>query len=76
MDGHESVLINEAVDALVQDLDGCYVDCTYGRGGHSQEIADRIGKNGRLMVIDSDISAIEDARQRFKNDNWVVVVHG
>ncbi len=76
MTGHESVLLNEAVDALVQDLDGCYVDCTYGRGGHSQEIADRIGKNGRLMVIDRDISAIEDARQRFKNDNRVVVVHG
>jgi len=76
MTGHETVLLREAVDALMQDADGRYVDCTYGRGGHSQEIINRIGKNGRLMVVDRDITAIDDARQRFKNDNRVVVVHG
>ena len=76
MTGHETVLLREAVDALLQDADGRYVDCTYGRGGHSQEIINRIGKNGRLMVVDRDITAIDDARQRFKNDNRVVVVHG
>ena len=76
MTGHETVLLREAVDALMQDADGHYVDCTYGRGGHSQEIINRIGKNGRLMVVDRDITAIDDARQRFKNDNRVVVVHG
>ena len=76
MTGHETVLLKEAVDALLQDPDGRYVDCTYGRGGHSQEIVNRIGENGRLMVVDRDITAIEDARQRFKNDNRVVVVHG
>jgi 16S rRNA (cytosine1402-N4)-methyltransferase len=70
------VLLKEAVDALLQDPDGRYVDCTYGRGGHSQEIVNRIGENGRLMVVDRDITAIEDARQRFKNDSRVVVVHG
>ncbi len=76
MTGHETVLLKEAVDALLQDPDGRYVDCTYGRGGHSQEIVNRIGKNGRLMVVDRDIAAIDDAKQRFKNDNRVVVVHG
>lgn len=76
MTGHETVLLREAVDALMQDADGVYVDCTYGRGGHSQEIVNRIGTNGRLMVVDRDITAIDDARQRFKNDNRVVVVHG
>lgn len=76
MTGHETVLLNEAVDAVLGDLDGCYVDCTYGRGGHSQEIANRIGSNGRLLVIDRDLSAIEDARQRFRDDSRVVVVHG
>jgi 16S rRNA (cytosine1402-N4)-methyltransferase len=76
MTGHETVLLKEAVDALLQDPDGRYVDCTYGRGGHSQEIVNRIGKNGRLMVVDRDIAAVDDAKQRFKNDNRVVVVHG
>ncbi len=76
MTGHETVLLNEAVDAVLGDPDGCYVDCTYGRGGHSQEIANRIGGNGRLLVIDRDLSAIEDARQRFRDDSRVVVVHG
>ncbi len=76
MISHETVLLDEAVDALVQRPDGSYVDCTYGRGGHSQEIANRIGDRGRLMVIDKDVSAIVDARLRFKEDHRVVVVHG
>ncbi len=76
MNSHESVLLKEAVDALLQDPDGRYVDCTYGRGGHSQEIADRLGSGGRLMVIDRDIEAIRDARKRFAGDQRVVIVHG
>lgn len=76
MTGHETVLLEEAVDALLQKPDGSYVDCTYGRGGHSQEIANRMGARGKLMVIDKDVSAIVDARLRFKDDDRVVVVHG
>jgi 16S rRNA (cytosine1402-N4)-methyltransferase len=76
MTGHETVLLDEAVDALLQNPDGNFVDCTYGRGGHSQRIVDRISPKGRLMVIDKDMSAINDARQRFKGDERVVVVHG
>ncbi len=76
MTGHETVLRVEAVDALLQDPNGRYVDCTYGRGGHSQEIMNRIGATGRLMVIDKDMTAIRDARQKFKDDKRVVVVHG
>ena len=76
MTGHETVLLEEAVDALLQKPDGSYVDCTYGRGGHSQEIANRMGDRGRLMVIDKDVSAIVDARLRFKDDDRAVVVHG
>ncbi len=76
MDSHETVLLDEAVAALLKKPDGTYVDCTYGRGGHSQEIANRMNNQGRLMVIDKDQSAIADARVRFKGDDRVVVVHG
>lgn len=76
MTGHETVMLVEAVDALVQKPDGSYVDCTYGRGGHSQEIANRMSDLGKLMVIDKDLSAVADARLRFKDDERVVVVHG
>jgi 16S rRNA (cytosine1402-N4)-methyltransferase len=76
MTGHETVLLTEAVDALFHDPNGNYVDCTYGRGGHAQEIANRLSNNGRLMVIDKDLSAIEDAKERFKGDDRITVVHG
>ncbi len=76
MTSHETVLLNEAVDALLFDPNGNYVDCTYGRGGHAQEIANRISDKGRLMVIDKDVSAIEDAKERFRDDDRVAVVHG
>jgi len=76
VDNHETVLLDEAVEALFHKLDGSYVDCTYGRGGHSQEIVNRMNNRGRLMVIDKDKSAIADAKSRFKDDDRVVVVHG
>lgn len=73
---HKTVLLKEAVDALVQNPDGNFVDCTYGRGGHSAEIASRISAQGRLMVIDRDAVAIEHAKQQFSDDPRVVIVHG
>ena len=76
MAGHEAVLKQEAIDALVVDSDGSYVDCTYGRGGHSQMILDRLTENGRLMVIDKDMTAINHAKDRFHGDSRVSIVHG
>ena len=76
MSTHQSVMLNEAVDALVTQPQGHYVDCTYGRGGHSQAIADRLDENGRLLVIDKDEAAIKDAQQRFADDPRVLIVHG
>ncbi|MFT7688208.1 MAG: 16S rRNA (cytosine1402-N4)-methyltransferase [Candidatus Azotimanducaceae bacterium] len=76
MAGHEAVLKQEAIDALVVKSDGHFVDCTYGRGGHSQMILDRLSENGRLMVIDKDLTAINHAKDRFKGDSRVSVVHG
>ena len=73
---HNTVLIQEAVDALLIKPKGRYVDCTYGRGGHSQAIADKMDAQGRLLVIDKDPDAILDAKRRFFQDQRVTIVHG
>ncbi len=56
---HITVLLREAVDALAVKPDGVYVDGTFGRGGHSRAILERLGANGRLIAIDRDPRAIE-----------------
>lgn len=56
-DDHESVLLHEAVDALVSDTAGLYVDGTFGRGGHSREILRRLDASGRLLACDKDEAA-------------------
>ena len=73
---HDTVLMQEAVDALLIKPNGTYVDCTYGRGGHSQAIADKMDAESRLLVIDKDPDAICDAKQRFSQDERVTIVHG
>ena len=73
---HDTVLMEEAVDALLIKPNGTYVDCTYGRGGHSQAIADKMDAESRLLVIDKDPDAIFDAKQRFSQDERVTIVHG
>ncbi len=56
---HITVLLSEAVDALAIRSDGVYVDGTFGRGGHSRAILERLGADGRLIAIDRDPHAIE-----------------
>lgn len=70
---HETVLLNEAVMALGVKQNGNYVDATFGRGGHSKLILSQL-KNGKLLVIDQDPVAIEEARQ-WENNN-VLIEHG
>jgi len=72
---HDSVLLNEAVDALVVDPDGCYVDGTFGRGGHSRVILSRLSSKGRLLVIDKDPQAIAYAHEHFGDDERVIIGH-
>jgi 16S rRNA (cytosine1402-N4)-methyltransferase len=55
---HTTVLLNEAVEALAIRPDGLYVDCTFGRGGHSALILERLGNNGRLIALDKDPPAV------------------
>ena len=58
---HTTVLLHEAVDALVTQPDGHYVDATFGRGGHSREILSRLSPQGRLVAFDKDPEAIAEA---------------
>lgn len=65
---HETVLLDEAVDALNIIPNGVYVDGTYGRGGHSAKILQQLNQEGRLIVIDKDPEAIADAQEKYTND--------
>jgi 16S rRNA (cytosine1402-N4)-methyltransferase len=62
---HQTVLLREAVEALVTVSDGVYVDGTFGRGGHSREILRALGPDGFLLALDKDPAAIAEA-QRLK----------
>jgi 16S rRNA (cytosine1402-N4)-methyltransferase len=54
---HVPVMLNECVDALVQDTKGVYVDLTFGGGGHSREIVSKLTKDGHLYAFDQDADA-------------------
>jgi 16S rRNA (cytosine1402-N4)-methyltransferase len=58
---HTSVLLHEAIDALVTNADGIYLDGTYGRGGHSRLLLARLSAKGRLVAIDRDVQAVAAA---------------
>lgn len=64
---HISVLLNECIESLAIKEEGVYVDCTFGRGGHSTEILKRLSEKGRLIVIDQDPSAIEVAYKFYES---------
>ena len=57
---HITVLLHEAVEHLVLKKDGVYVDCTFGRGGHSKLILEKLNQEGRLIAIDRDKTAYEE----------------
>ncbi|AYN02652.1 16S rRNA (cytosine(1402)-N(4))-methyltransferase RsmH [Chryseobacterium sp. 3008163] len=71
---HNPVLLKQSVDDLVTNLDGIYVDCTFGGGGHSQEILDRLSENGKLYAFDQDLDAlkntIDDPKFTLINQNF------
>jgi 16S rRNA (cytosine1402-N4)-methyltransferase len=60
---HLPVLAAEAVQALAIRADGTYLDGTFGRGGHSRMILERLGPRGRLIALDRDPQAQAAARQ-------------
>ena len=62
-------MLQTSINNLNIKKDGTYVDCTFGRGGHSKNILERIGINGKLIAIDKDSEAEEFARNKFENDS-------
>ncbi|MCW8900632.1 MAG: 16S rRNA (cytosine(1402)-N(4))-methyltransferase RsmH [Gammaproteobacteria bacterium] len=73
---HQPVLLEEALTALNIKPDGCYVDGTFGRGGHSQEIMKQLGKSGKLLAFDKDPQAIAQAKSIAANDDRLHVKQG
>lgn len=71
---HIPALLKEAVEGLNIKNDGIYVDATFGGGGHSRAITERLGKDGRLYGFDRDSDAlankIEDARFTFVHSDF------
>jgi 16S rRNA (cytosine1402-N4)-methyltransferase len=65
---HTTVLLHEAVEALVQDPDAFYIDGTFGRGGHSGLILEKLQAQGRVLAIDKDPEAISYAGERFADE--------
>jgi len=72
---HVTVLLNEAVEQLMTDSQGVYVDGTFGRGGHSRLILQNLGGEGRLIAIDKDLSAINVANNISSVDQRFEIAH-
>ncbi len=73
---HVPVLLDAVLNGLRIREDGCYVDGTFGRGGHSRAILERLGPAGRLVAIDRDPQAIASASSAFSGDPRVALVKG
>lgn len=73
---HKPVLLEETLTALNIKPEGLYIDGTFGRGGHSQEILKRLGENGKLLGFDKDPQAIDTANSIAANDDRLHVKRG
>lgn len=74
MHHHTSVLLNEAIDYLNINPNGIYIDATFGRGGHSRAIYNKLSSHGKLIVFDKDPRAIETANKIFNNCSNVLII--
>lgn len=74
--GHDSVLLDKSVHALVQKQAGTYIDGTFGRGGHSRAILRCLNEQGRLIAFDKDPEAIDVGRALSAEDERFQIVHG
>jgi 16S rRNA (cytosine1402-N4)-methyltransferase len=73
---HISVLLTETIDALLAErTEGCFVDATFGRGGHAQALLARLGANSRLIAFDKDPQAQAVGAAIAAQDSRLVMVH-
>jgi len=73
---HTTVLLHEAIDALVTKPDGIYVDGTFGRGGHTRELLSRLGPGARVIGIDRDpvaVAAAQDGPDAVRDPRFEIV---
>ena len=72
---HRTVLLTEAIDALVTDAAGVYVDGTFGRGGHSRLLLSRLSPSGRVIALDRDLEAVAAANELQHSDPRFSILH-
>lgn len=75
-DEHRPVLFDEVLEALAVKESGIYLDGTFGRGGHSAALLERLGSEGHLLAMDKDPQAVKVARERFGSDERFTIVQG
>lgn len=73
---HVPVLLGPVLEGLNIKASGCYVDATFGRGGHSSAILERLSASGRLIAIDRDPQAVESAPQALLHDPRFELIRG
>lgn len=76
MDEHQSVMVAEVIQGLNIQPNGIYLDATFGRGGHSRAILEKLGSEGRLLAMDRDKTALPFASALAKNDQRFVFQSG
>lgn len=69
------MLVDEALAGLALEAGGYYVDATFGRGGHTAQILQALGREGRVLAIDRDPQAISAGHQRFAHEVRLTLVH-
>ena len=73
---HEPVLLNECIEGLNIKKEGIYVDGTLGGAGHSSHIVEQLSEKGMLIGIDRDTDALKAAKDRLKEFNNILYIHG
>ncbi len=71
---HQSVMFNESIEGLNIKDNGTYIDATFGRGGHTHGILNRLNDSGKVIAFDQDISAVNYAKENF-DDSRLEVIH-
>lgn len=72
MSKHIPVMLHEAINALDIISNGFYIDCTFGRGGHSKEILKKLNDDGRLLALDKDLEAVKEG-ETIKDKRFEIV---